>query len=199
MRTVQVPSFAQQFHTAPPMSLFSRSQTPAPNAPPPTDEQRRARLADLERVIGDKLDSFIKAGAALATIRDEQLYRLSHSTFADYVSDRWGITARRAYLLIAGNRAAEQLTAAASTPPEAITTTEKLQALPAEAQQQVRDTMNGRATTRKKKARRPKVIRLKVPGAIVTIERRSADVDTLAALRAAVDQITQRASERVAA
>lgn len=191
--------FVQSFHTVRIMSLLERAfgGSSTPNAAQ-IEATRRARLAELESVIKDRLDSFIKAGAALATIRDEQLYRLSHGTFADYVTDRWGMTARRAYQLIAGTKEAETILATQSPVvglPTA-TTAERVAALPIEAQRDVRDALNGKTKkpTKSKKKRRPARLRFRVPGAIVIIERRSEDVDTITALLAAVDQLKQRSA-----
>lgn len=55
----------------------------------------RSELVRCEDVIRDGLDSFIKVGEALATIRDKRLYRESHPTFAAYCEDRWMLS--RAY------------------------------------------------------------------------------------------------------
>jgi DNA-directed RNA polymerase subunit RPC12/RpoP len=45
------------------------------------------------------LTGFVEVGTALLEISDRRLYRATHSTFQDYVSDKWKMTARRAYQL----------------------------------------------------------------------------------------------------
>jgi hypothetical protein len=47
------------------------------------------------------VESFAAAGEALARIRDDELYRETHSTFAAYVRERWNMTRDYAYKSIA--------------------------------------------------------------------------------------------------
>jgi len=58
-----------------------------------------ARLAELEPIIQRGMTNFVEVGNALLEISDRRLYRATHSTFQEYVADRWKITARRAYQL----------------------------------------------------------------------------------------------------
>lgn len=57
-------------------------------------------LGQLEDTVAAGLHSFIEVGQALMSIRDNRLYRATHSTFEDYCADRWGITDRRARQMI---------------------------------------------------------------------------------------------------
>jgi len=57
------------------------------------------RLVELEVIVERGLAGFVEVGTALLEISDRRLYRASHSTFAEYVSDKWRMTARRAYQL----------------------------------------------------------------------------------------------------
>jgi hypothetical protein len=59
-----------------------------------------ARLAELEPIIESGLKNVFEVGKALREIRDERLYRQTHSTFAEYVEDRWKMSVRQAYRLI---------------------------------------------------------------------------------------------------
>ena len=59
-----------------------------------------ALLGDCERTIERGFSTFLDVGSALAKIRDGQLYRASHETFASYCLERWKITARRAYQIM---------------------------------------------------------------------------------------------------
>lgn len=58
-------------------------------------------LAECEAVIETNRDGFIRVAEAMATIRDERLYRRTHATFEDYCKERWGFTRMRASQVIA--------------------------------------------------------------------------------------------------
>lgn len=68
--------------------------------PPLTDEQR-ARLKDHEAFIDRVLDDSIGLWLRIQEIRDEQLFRETHATFAAYCQDRFDLTGRRANQMIA--------------------------------------------------------------------------------------------------
>jgi hypothetical protein len=53
-----------------------------------------------EQIIEHGLQTFYEVGGALATIRDDRLYRSTHDTFEDYCRERWGMSRRYANLLI---------------------------------------------------------------------------------------------------
>ena len=63
-------------------------------------EQRANRLRELEEVIDRGLETFVEVGRALQGIRDAQLYRATHTSFAEYVKERFGISRPHAYRLI---------------------------------------------------------------------------------------------------
>ena len=66
------------------------------------DHAEAARLTRLERTVDRAVDVAGKiAGEALATIRDEGLYRVTHATFADYVAETWGMSGPLAERMIA--------------------------------------------------------------------------------------------------
>jgi hypothetical protein len=52
----------------------------------------RQALAECEATIERGLATFREVGAALLRIRDERLYRNSHTTFEEYVRERWGFS-----------------------------------------------------------------------------------------------------------
>lgn len=54
----------------------------------PNEEQRFARC---EEILKQQLGAVFQAGLALLTIREEKLYRGTHSTFESYCRDRWGV------------------------------------------------------------------------------------------------------------
>jgi hypothetical protein len=64
-----------------------------------TSEERDA-LAVCEAIIDDGLRTFIEVGTALATIRDRQLYRATHGTFANYAQQRYRLSRSHAHRMI---------------------------------------------------------------------------------------------------
>lgn len=75
------------------------SPLPATGALEPAE---KARFVRLERTVERAVEVAGKiAGEALATIRDERLYRLTHHTFEAYVNERFGIHVRTAQRMIA--------------------------------------------------------------------------------------------------
>jgi hypothetical protein len=69
----------------------------------------KARLEDLELIIGIHLASFIKVGLALAQIRKENLYREESPTFEGYCEKKWGFSSSRARQLIGAAAAMKNL------------------------------------------------------------------------------------------
>src|SRR5215471_2161450 len=57
---------------------------------PPLSPPERERLVECERVVQGGLGEFFQVGNALLTIREERLYRGTHSTFELYCRSRWG-------------------------------------------------------------------------------------------------------------
>jgi hypothetical protein len=74
--------------------------------------QETSRLRQLERIVQEGLDSFLKVGAALAEIRDSRLYRATHDRFEDYCLDKWGLTLSRCNQIIHTTRTYDHLVAA---------------------------------------------------------------------------------------
>lgn len=60
-----------------------------------------AKLENLECVIAGGLKSFVEVGRALLQIRDERLYRATHMNFETYCQEKWDMTRRHAYRLVA--------------------------------------------------------------------------------------------------
>ena len=48
-------------------------------------------LLELELMVRQSLHAYLALGAALAEIRDAQLYRGTHATFEAYLRERWGV------------------------------------------------------------------------------------------------------------
>jgi hypothetical protein len=57
-------------------------------------------LSILESTIETGKKAFEAVGIALASIRDDRLYRQTHDTFEDYCRDKWGWSRQRAHQLI---------------------------------------------------------------------------------------------------
>lgn len=58
-------------------------------------------LDDCEQRIERGMKTFIEVGQALASIRDNRLYRATHQTFEDYAVERWSLSRAHAYRMIA--------------------------------------------------------------------------------------------------
>lgn len=82
-----------------------------PEGPEVASHMRLERLAELEIVVGQGLDTFIEVGTALMEIRDSRLYKELHPTFEEYCVERWGFTASRARQMIAAVKTVTDVTA----------------------------------------------------------------------------------------
>ncbi len=89
--------------------------------PEQLDRAEASRLLRLERTVERAMEVAGRiAGDALATIRDEKLYRASHSTFEAYLRERFGLARSTAYDMIsaatAPQREVEGLSGARTNP-----------------------------------------------------------------------------------
>jgi hypothetical protein len=73
-------------------------------------------LGTCERAVENLGTATWLAGKALQTIRDGKLYRQTHRTFEDYITERWEISERAAYLMIEEWALAERLNQALGKP-----------------------------------------------------------------------------------
>ena len=81
--------------TPTPAALASREAAEDADVLSPTEQRELDRHeACLSRCVAD-------AGAALRAIRDGKLYREQYASFGDYLSEKWGVTLKRAYQQIA--------------------------------------------------------------------------------------------------
>jgi hypothetical protein len=71
-----------------------------------------AELRRQEKRIDAALPAFTEIGDALATIRDNRLYRGTHATFDAYLAERWSFTRQRASQLITAAQTTAALPAA---------------------------------------------------------------------------------------
>lgn len=72
----------------------------------------RDDLEAQESVIERGLQSFIEIGRALATIRDERLYRQEYVSFEVYCQTRWNLSRKRAYDLMSAATVVDGMEAA---------------------------------------------------------------------------------------
>lgn len=75
----------------------------------PLTRQEIKRLKECEDVIEQGLNTFYEVGNALAEVRDSRLYRIKYATFEDYCQERWGMSRRRGYELIAAAAVVENV------------------------------------------------------------------------------------------
>jgi len=162
-------------------------------SPSTTDTLSDAEQAELERcedAIRVGLAAALGAGQALRTIRDKQLFRMTHETFERYCREKWHLSKSRAYQLIDFAQVAENVDSGGRlTEPAA----RRLARLKPEEQREAwteltaddDDTTEPIATERveaatqkrrpKKKRKAPKPTRIRVPGGTVIVERRNYD------------------------
>lgn len=74
-------------------------------------------LARCEEVIGRGMQTFIEVGTALMTIRNDRLYRQTHSLFEDYCRERWQMVASRARQYIAAVETVQALESVTNVTP----------------------------------------------------------------------------------
>lgn len=89
--------------------MMALAQPLAVETLPPLTKQESKRLKDCEEAIERGLQTFYEVGSALAEIRDSRLYRISYATFEDYCQERWGMSRRRGYELIAAAAVVENV------------------------------------------------------------------------------------------
>jgi hypothetical protein len=93
-------------------------------------------LTRCEAVIEEGRAAFLKVGSALLVIRDERLYRKTHTSFEAYLSERWGMGKANAYRLIDAFEIVQTLEASgAETLPQNESQARPLAALPEEQRQ----------------------------------------------------------------
>lgn len=62
-----------------------------------TIEEKRTKLADLERMFEARVKIFLKSGGILKEIRDSGLYKINYPTFEIYCKERWNFSRQTAY------------------------------------------------------------------------------------------------------
>ena len=96
----------------------TQTTVPAPSQPDVTELTRceKAEREELEGVISAGLETFFSVGAALMKIRDDRLYRSTHSDFDSYCRDVWSMTRVRASQLISAAQVVDCLQTKVSKP-----------------------------------------------------------------------------------
>jgi hypothetical protein len=72
--------------------------------------QEAQRLRELEEIITNGFDTFLRVGIAFAEVRFSRLYRESHDTFESYCRARWGLSLSRTNQIISTVRVVENIT-----------------------------------------------------------------------------------------
>lgn len=96
----------------------------------------QAKLQEYEAVIERGLQTFVDVGSALLAIRDERLYKQTHTNFDDYCRERWGMNRGRADQLIGAAKVVSNLTKILVSPPERESHAAPLVNLPPEQQRE---------------------------------------------------------------
>lgn len=81
-------------------------------------KEESARLRSCEARIKKGLATFVEVGQALATIKDERLYRREYSTFEAYCKNKWEFGRAHAYRYIKGALVVQNLSPAGDKLPE---------------------------------------------------------------------------------
>jgi hypothetical protein len=181
-----------------------------------------AEVADLERLeakISSGLRAYAAAGEALAEIQERRLWRVSHQTWEMYLSDRWRMSGTYATKLMEAMRMAKDLAAMGLAPPARESHARELQRVVPEKQhevwkevlervggdpeavtaEQIADAAGARRRTRKMRVKKPKSITLRGKGWNLVLSRRTANVDPIAALAEALEQLEAKAGTKRAA
>lgn len=188
--------------------LLGRKSTPT--GPAPLNDTERQLLTDAETIIGRHVLSYTQVGKALGIIRDKQLYREKFATFEDYVSEKWKMDRAHAYRLIQAAEVARNLSPTGDVPsserqarpltrldpPEQVSAWQEAKAAAGEGPVTAGHVEAAAAKRRPKKktARKPKPIRLRVPGGTVIIEPNKAFTSAAEILRHALAQVERQAA-----
>lgn len=198
------------------MGLLDKLKRPSELAVSIDDTQTELTLDELEAQVRTGLESFATAGRALAAIKSRKLYRPEFANWEAYLLERWQMTADYATKLIDAAAVADELTRAGFPQPLRESHARELKKIPAEHRaelwQESIDAAGGvnRVTAeqiaakgakhRKPKARRkkPKAITLRGKGWTIVVSRKTADLDILAILDEATDQLEAQAKAKAA-
>lgn len=182
-----------------------------------SDDEQRA-LAEAEDKIRTGLVSFSQMGQALAVIKERQLYRASHRTFESYLLDKWKIGADYASKLITAASVCVALVRDGLPAPAREKHTRELNRVEPDHRSEVwkaaLDASGGDPEqvtadviaavvaprrTRKGRAKAPAAIKLRGKGWAIVLERKTAELDPVAILHDALEQIQAKLEAKRAA
>jgi|GEM_PF-6957674 len=75
----------------------------------PLDEEERQTFVTCKLTIEKGIQTFLDVGNALKIIREQKLYRETHTTFESFMQDEFGLPRRRAYQLMEAAEVIEQI------------------------------------------------------------------------------------------
>jgi hypothetical protein len=107
------------------------------NDAPPLTLYEQADLKRHEATIQRGLDTFVAVGNALLGIKRDQLWRMTHTSFEDYVEKRWRMTPNYSYKLIAAAEVVGNLCTIVQTLPATESQARPLTGLPPDQQREV--------------------------------------------------------------
>jgi hypothetical protein len=96
-------------------------------------------LVQLEAVIANGLQTYIDVGQAMLRIKEGKLYRLSHPSWADYLTQRWATSEQQGDRLIFAAQVAKQMIDAGRPAPARESHARPLAAIPEEHRVKVWD------------------------------------------------------------
>ena len=197
------------------MSIFNRKASdlaiPLENVTEP-----KPTLDELEAQVQTGLEHFATAGRALAAIKSRKLYRPAFPSWEDYLFERWHMTNDYATKLITAAAVANELIQAGLPQPLRESHARELKKIPAEHRAETwKESIEAAggvdqitaeqiakkgAKHRKPKARhrKPKAITVRGKGWTIVINRKTADLEPLAILEAAAEQLRAQAKPKAA-
>lgn len=75
----------------------------------PLDDEERQTFVACKLTIEKGMQTFLDVGSALKIIREQKLYRETHSTFENFMQEEFGLPRRRAYQLMEAAEVVEQI------------------------------------------------------------------------------------------
>jgi hypothetical protein len=182
-----------------------------------TEETTAPTLDELEAQVQTGLESFATAGRALAAIKSRKLYRPGFTSWESYLVERWRFTGDYATKLITAAAVADELVSAGLPQPLRESHARELKKIPTEHRGELwqaaiadaggidnvtaEQIASKGAKHRKPKARhkKPKAVTLRGKGWVIVVSRKTADLDILAILDEATDQLEAKAAAAKAA